>query len=98
MYTKEEVNKIFMLGRALRHPRRQNILSIISEAKRINVTDIYVKLRLEQCVVSQHLKILLDSNLVEAERDGKYIFYSINHETRKLIDQIMIEIDELAPA
>ncbi len=92
MYTKEEVDKVFLLGRALRHPRRQKILSIISEAKRINVTDIYVKLRLEQCVVSQHLKILLDSNLVEAERDGKYIFYSINQETIKLIDQIIVEI------
>lgn len=95
MYTKEEVDRIFMLGRAIKHPLRQSILSLILQSKRIHVTDIYIKLRKEQSVISQHLRILHASNLVTTEREGKFIYYSINQETIRLIDQIITEIQEL---
>lgn len=68
---------------------------MIKNAKQINVTDLYVKLRKEQSVVSQHLRILLASNVVKRYREGKFVYYSINDETQKLIDQIITEIEEL---
>ncbi len=65
--------------RALNHPLRQKILTLIKEnGNWMNVKDIYTKLSIEQSVASQHLAILRNQELVETERDGKTIWYSVN--------------------
>ena len=68
-----------LILRALNHKLRQQIVKLLEENKRMNVTDIYVKLRLEQSVASQHLAILRRANIVITERDGKFIHYALNH-------------------
>jgi DNA-binding transcriptional ArsR family regulator len=35
-------------------------------------------LRIEQSVASQHLAILRKADLLQTERDGKFIYYTIN--------------------
>ncbi|MEZ4907415.1 MAG: ArsR family transcriptional regulator [Saprospiraceae bacterium] len=37
-------------------------------------------LQLEQSITSHHLKILKDANVVNASKDGKLMFYSVNHD------------------
>jgi DNA-binding transcriptional ArsR family regulator len=69
-----------MTLRAVNNKLRQKLLQVINENNRINVTDIYVKLRLEQSVASQQLAILRRANIVRTEREGKTIFYSLNPE------------------
>ena len=65
--------------RALNHPLRQRILSLVkSNRNRMNVTDIYVKLRIEQSVTSQHLAILRREGVVNTKRAGRVIWYSVN--------------------
>lgn len=60
----------------------------------MTVTEIYVKLRLEQSVASQHLAILQASaGVVQTERNGKFIFYSVN---RSRLGQISSLVEELA--
>ncbi len=68
-----------MTLRAINHKLRQQIIKLLEENKRMNVTDIYVKLRLEQSVASQHLAILRRADIVLTERDGKFIHYALNH-------------------
>jgi DNA-binding transcriptional ArsR family regulator len=46
----------------------------------MTVTEIYVKLRLEQSVASQHLAILRKAGYVNTTRDGKFIYYSVSLE------------------
>jgi DNA-binding transcriptional ArsR family regulator len=72
------IKKAATVLRAINHKLRQQILKTIHQNKRIDVTDLYVKLRLEQSVISQHLAILRKAGVVYAERDGKFIFYTIN--------------------
>ena len=72
------IKKAAMVLRAINHKLRQQVLKTIHENKRIDVTDIYVKLRLEQSVASQHLAILRKAGILSTERDGKFIFYTIN--------------------
>ena len=67
-----------MILRSVNQKVRQHILKLIEENKRMKVTDIYVKLRLEQSVASQHLAILRHANIVSTERKGKEIYYSLN--------------------
>ena len=81
--------------RSLNHKLRQDILVLIDLNNKINVTDIYVKMRLDQPVVSQHLAILRTAGIVTTERDGKVIYYSVNYKkleevnflSKKLIDK-----------
>jgi len=72
------VKSAAMTLRAINHKLRQQIVKLLEEHKRMNVTDIYVKLRLEQSVASQHLAILRRANIVNTERDGKFIHYVLN--------------------
>lgn len=72
------VKSAAMTLRAINHKLRQQIVKLIDENEKMTVTDIYVKLRLEQSVASQHLAILRRANIVVTERDGKFIHYTIN--------------------
>ena len=81
-----------MILRALNHKLRQQIVKLVDEKKRITVTEIYVHLRLEQSVASQHLAILRRAGIVKTDRDGKFIYYSIS--THR-ITQIMKCVDDL---
>lgn len=79
------LKKAAMVLRALNHKLRQQLLKLIEEEKKITVTEIYVRLRLEQSVASQHLAILRKAGIVNTERDGKFIHYTVNF---KRIDEI----------
>lgn len=67
--------------RALLHPLRQKFLHMMdnSKTKQVNVTYIYTKLKLEQSVVSQHLAILYEANLVVKTRRSREMLYSVNY-------------------
>jgi len=72
--------------RAINHKLRQQIVAIIDEKGESIVTDLYVKLRIEQSVASQHLAILRKAGLVKVRRDGKFILYSIN---KPMFDEVV---------
>ncbi len=74
------VKKASLILRAINHKLRQQILKLIDEHGKITVTEIYVKLRLEQSVASQHLAILRKAGFVKTEREGKFIYYTVNPE------------------
>ena len=75
-----------MILRALNHKLRQQLLRLIDEQQKITVTEIYVNLRLEQSVVSQHLAILRRAGIVLTRREGKFIFYSLNYKRLREIN------------
>jgi DNA-binding transcriptional ArsR family regulator len=74
-----QLKKASLIFRAINHKLRQQIFKFINQHSKITVTQIYVKLRLEQSVASQHLAILRKAGFVITERDGKFIYYSVNH-------------------
>jgi DNA-binding transcriptional ArsR family regulator len=74
--------------RALNHPLRQSIIKYLHKEEKVNVTTLYKKLRLEQAVASQQLRILREARFVNTERAGKEIYYSLNYERFADVDQI----------
>jgi ArsR family transcriptional regulator, virulence genes transcriptional regulator len=86
------IKKAAMVLRSVNHRLRQQVVKTIHENKRITVTQLYVKLRLEQSVASQHLAILRKSGVVSTERDGKFIFYTINPSRLESISQYSKDI------
>ena len=74
------IKKTALILRAINHKLRQQILKLIEEQGKITVTELYLTLRLEQSVASQHLAILRKAGFVNTSRDGKFINYSVNHD------------------
>jgi DNA-binding transcriptional ArsR family regulator len=62
--------------KGLADPNRILILYSLAEGPR-NVNDIAAKVELSQPTVSRHLKILRESGIVRAERDGQTINYRL---------------------
>ncbi len=79
--------------RAVNHRLRQTIMKLIEDHGQITVTEIYVKLKLEQSVASQHLAILRNAQVVNTQRDGKFIYYSLNDAR---IAEVAALVEELA--
>lgn len=86
------VKKSSLILRALNHKLRQNILKLLEEQGKLTVTEIYVQLRLEQSVASQHLAILRCTGIVKTERDGKFIYYLLNHSRIAEIGKCVVEL------
>jgi DNA-binding transcriptional ArsR family regulator len=83
------VKKASLVLRAVNHKLRQQILKLIDEQDKITVTEIYIKLRLEQSVASQHLAILRKAGFVKTVRDGKFIYYSVNAKRFEELNQFV---------
>lgn len=86
------VKKAAVTLRAINHKLRQQIMRLLEENKKMTVTEIYVQLRLEQSVASQHLAILRRAGIVRTDRDGKFIYYSINAERLTHINKQVMDI------
>jgi DNA-binding transcriptional ArsR family regulator len=88
-----ELRKAVLVLRAINHKLRQRVIDQLDEHGKMTVTDLYVKLRLEQSVASQHLAILRRVGVVETTRQGKFIHYSLD---KNRLEQIARLVDELA--
>ncbi len=87
-----QLKKAISKLKALHHDLRIQILKLLDEHKKMTVTEIFVKLRIEQSVASQQLAILRTANLVNAERDGKFIHYSINASQIDYLNKVALDV------
>ncbi len=83
------MKKAMLIIRALNHKLRQQIIKLLDERRKMTVTEIYIDLRLEQSVTSQHLAILRRAGLVTATREGKFIYYSMNYKRVKEVSDFV---------
>ena len=88
-----ELRKAVLVLRAINHKLRQRIIDLLEENERMTVTEIYIKLRLEQSVASQHLAILRKAGVVATDRNGKFIYYGLDKDR---LNQISRLVEELA--
>ena len=88
-----ELRKAVLVLRAVKHKVRERIIGRLESGETMTVTDIYIKLRLEQSVASQHLAILRRAGVVLTERQGKFIYYSLNTDR---LNQIAKLVEDLA--
>lgn len=86
------LKKAALVLRAMNHKLRQQMIKLLDENEKMTVTEIYVKLRLEQSVASQHLAILRRAGIVITQRDGKFIYYSINYKRVAEVNQFVEDL------
>ena len=87
-----QVKKSSLILRALNHKLRQQVLKLLEEQSKLTVTEIYVQLRLEQSVASQHLAILRRAGIVKTQREGKFIYYLLNDQRLVAINSCVVEL------
>ena len=87
-----QLKKAALILRAVNHKLRQQMMRLLHQNGKMTVTEIYVKLRLEQSVASQHLAILRKAGFVNTLRDGKFIYYSVSYDR---LDQVHNFVQEL---
>src|SRR5690349_1681399 len=81
-----------LIYRAIYHPVRLQIIDFIHGSKSLNVSKIIEKVKLEQAIVSQQLKILRDVRILNAEKKGLNVFYTVNYEQINAITTISREL------
>jgi len=79
----DKIVKIALIYKAFSDPTRLMILKLLIKNKFLCVNAITKRLSVKQSAVSQHLRILRQTELVKSERISNYIHYSLNHEKLK---------------
>ena len=79
-FQQEKLQVSTELMRALAHPLRLKILEFLDQNKNIQVNQIYNTLKIEQSIASQHLRILKNAGVLVADKDGKYMHYTIDYQ------------------
>jgi len=72
--------------RAIAHPMRIAIIELLQDSKKLNVTQIYEHLGIEQASASHHLNLLKNKGVLSSKRDGKNTYYFLKHNA---INQIL---------
>ncbi|HZG00979.1 MAG TPA: autorepressor SdpR family transcription factor [Chitinophagales bacterium] len=65
------------LFKALNDPTRREILELLKDGE-MTAGDIADKFNMTKPSISHHLDLLKQAGLVEAEKDGQFIYYSLN--------------------
>jgi DNA-binding transcriptional ArsR family regulator len=86
------LRKAVLTLRAVNHPLRKEMIQLLEQNGRMTVTELYIKLRLEQSVASQHLAILRKSGVLSTIREGKFIYYLVNKDRIEEISGLVTEL------
>ena len=78
MNIKNQHKKFLSFFKAVCDVNRHHILALLKKEGELNASDIIKHIKLSQPTVSHHLKILVDSEILETRKDGKETFYKIN--------------------
>ena len=95
-----ELNKNYgeyaLFMKALADETRVQIFDMLSEGE-LCACKVLEEFNITQPTLSYHMKILCDSGLVDARRDGVWMKYSINkvslNSLKSLLDSISVKID-----
>jgi ArsR family transcriptional regulator len=75
--------------KALADPARLQLLSIVLASGEACICDLTGPIGLSQPTVSHHMKVLVDAGLLDREKRGKWVHFSVNDQAlRDLSDQL----------
>ncbi|MEI6851458.1 MAG: metalloregulator ArsR/SmtB family transcription factor [Bacteroidota bacterium] len=94
---KLDVQKVEFAAKKIRtitHPARVQIIKLLEENEKLNVTQIYEKLNILQAETSHHLALLREYGILKKVRQGKMSIYSLNTETLENIIKISEDLSK----
>lgn len=92
-------NKAIRIFQVMRKLPIRRLIQVMNEMGPSTVTDLYVKLRWDQPITSQHLHSLRTIGVAVTERAGKNIYYCLDYDRLERIYNVGLElagmVDEL---
>jgi DNA-binding transcriptional ArsR family regulator len=85
-------NKVAKYAKALSHPARIAILKLLIERRACICGDIVEELPLSQSTVSQHLKELKESGLIQGDIEGAKVCYCIDEKEWSLAQKYLSDL------
>lgn len=84
--------RLSSLAWAVAHPARVRIVRLLLSRQSCMCGEIVDELPLAQSTVSQHLKILKESGLIQGEIDGPKVCYCVNPEKLKELKDLIVKL------
>jgi DNA-binding transcriptional ArsR family regulator len=81
--------ELSMLGKALGHAARVQILRLLARKNACVCGDIVEELPLAQSTVSQHLKVLKEAGLIRGDVDGPRVCYCLEPQTLRRLKALV---------
>jgi len=82
--------KIVKISKALADENRYKIFKTIADKGEIVCKEITNLFPLSQPTISHHLKVLMESGLIEVRKEGQWSYFFINKETLKAYKSSLI--------
>lgn len=75
-----KLEQVAFILKTIAHPARLAIVDLLDKNKKMSVNEIAEKLNLEQSLTSHHLNNMKIKGILQSEREGKSMYYSIKLE------------------
>ncbi len=76
-YNSRQLKIITEIFKSIAYPVRLQVLEVLSRSERMTVGELVDYTGLEASLLSHHLSKMKHSGVLEAEREGRYIFYKL---------------------
>lgn len=83
-----DYNKVALMFKAFCDENRLKIIELLAEGEKCGCT-ILEELEIGQSTLSHHMKILVDSTIVESKKVGKWKHYSLSDSGSKAVKEIL---------
>jgi ArsR family transcriptional regulator, arsenate/arsenite/antimonite-responsive transcriptional repressor len=93
-----DVDRVAMIAKALAHPARVRILQLLAQQTECRGADVFGDLELAQSTVSEHLRVLKDSGLINARPVGTSVVYCIIPGALEPVAQAVAQLTREKPA
>ena len=85
----DKMQKVAILLKTISHPVRLQILEVLEEREPLDVTTIRenIEIEVEQSMLSHHLIKMKDKGVLQSQKDGKSVYYSLrDRQVLKIFD------------
>ncbi|MDE1857053.1 MAG: winged helix-turn-helix transcriptional regulator [Candidatus Micrarchaeota archaeon] len=79
---------------AIAEPQRRKVVELLARKGRMSATEISRNFDVTPQAMSQHLKVLRESEVVDMERVAQKRFYSINRDSMKELERWIMELEK----
>lgn len=73
----EKLEKVAEILKSVAHPVRIQVIELLGQYDKLNVSQIVEILNVEQSLTSHHLTKMKDKGVLICNRDGKHVYYSL---------------------
>lgn len=85
------------LFKALADENRLHILELLQRGERCACV-LLENLHLSQPTLSHHMKILCDAGLVTGRKEGKWVYYTLNRDTARELEELIRDLFRETPS